>query len=175
MPNFKIDSYFDTTGIIMNNTCEYDIYNKINRLTINNFGNAIRNIKRQYFSENQSTEEPLATRELIINFNERNMRCAQETYGDDMLEIMYCPSTSFVSNGIRYFENIFVTIYNDNRPVEIRIGVYIGLEEDDSILSDDFYEESSYFDTEGIKSENHFFPKGNCLSDYKLIVRVNEY
>jgi hypothetical protein len=175
MTDFKIDSHFDTNGFIMNNTCEYDIYNKTNILTINNFENAISDIRNDYFSDNGSETEGIETR-LQFNFNGRNMNVWLDptTYGDDMISLTYGSYDDVpTSNGLRYFEFINIIIYNDERPVEIKIGTYISLEDDEGVM--DWFDNSSYFDVEGIKSENHFFPKGNCLSDYKLLVRVNEY
>jgi hypothetical protein len=63
-------------------------------------------------------------------------------------------------------EALNIKSYYDNRPFEIEIMF--------RFINEYEVEEDFYFEQEGMKSIDGFFPKGSCLDNYKLIINIDE-
>jgi hypothetical protein len=120
-------------------------YNKINTLNIKYINNVGIDISTKiYFND--------------VRFN---CHCVKQLLEDNQII------------GYQYFytnpdqmEALNIKSYHDNRPFEIQIMFR---------FINEFDEEGDfYFETEGMKSIDGFFPKGSCLDNYKLIINIDE-
>jgi hypothetical protein len=100
-----------------------------------------------------------------IKFNNRVLYLesteAQLDINDVEEYVTHIYSTEYSFENYNLKERVSVTVYNDDKPIEIGISTEIENEFEDSMIW--------YFEQEGMKCiDGTFYPKGNCMNDYKL-------
>jgi hypothetical protein len=125
---------------------ENDIYNKMNILELD-------------FEFDNEPQIKFNNRVLILESSE-----AQLDINDVEEYVTHIYSTEYSFENYNLKERVSVTVYNDDKPIEIGISTEIENEFEDSMIW--------YFEQEGMKCiDGTFYPKGNCMNDYKLKVK----